>query len=45
MTQFIADLKQADFHSLKDFSNKLASQFESLKQHDQSPASANLQRK
>lgn len=45
MAKFNADLQRAGFRDLEDFSNKLATQFESLKQHDQSPASANLQRK
>lgn len=37
MQKFNDDLKAANFHSLEDFSNKLASQFESLKKYDQQP--------
>lgn len=42
MAKFNQELKEAGFHSLEDFSNKLASQFESLKKYDQQPTAHNV---
>lgn len=41
MAKFNQQLKDAGFRDLEDFSNKLASNFEALKVHDQQPGSVN----
>lgn len=42
LKKFNDDLQNLGFHGLEDFSNKLASQFESLKKYDQQPTAQNV---